>query len=72
MDKDARHRELEELATAGLRRAQAVAWKRAKETGTPFVVWRDGKVVDLNANSAPYEVEIAELESPRLHEEPED
>ena len=72
MDKDARHLKLEELATEGLRRAQAAAWKRAKETGTPFIVWRDGKVVDLNANPASYDVEIEELESLRLREEPED
>ena len=72
MDKDERHLKLEELATEGLRRAQAAAWKRAKETGTPFVVWRNGKAVDLNAKSASYDSEIAKLESLRFREEPED
>lgn len=32
-----------------LRRAARVAYRLAQETGTPFYVWRDGKVVDLLA-----------------------
>jgi hypothetical protein len=35
-------------ATAALRRASRAAWKLAKETKTPFHVWRDGKIVNLN------------------------
>ena len=31
-----------------LKRAAKAAWKLSKETGTPFYVWQDGKVVDLN------------------------
>jgi hypothetical protein len=38
-------------ATAALRRASRSAWKLAKQTNTPFHVWKDGKVVNLNARS---------------------
>jgi hypothetical protein len=37
-------------ALAALRRAAREARRLSIETGTPFYVWRDGKVVDLNAN----------------------
>jgi hypothetical protein len=33
---------------AALRRAAKRARKLAEETGTPFYVWKDGKVVNLN------------------------
>ena len=69
MDKEARHREYEERATAALLRAQQAAWKLAKETGTPFIVSQDGKIVDLNAKP---EDQAAEAEQPmRVREDPE-
>lgn len=33
---------------AALRRAARAAWKLAVRTRTPFYVWRDGRVVNLN------------------------
>jgi hypothetical protein len=36
-------------ALRALRRAARVAYRLAQETGTPFYVWKDGKVVDLLA-----------------------
>ena len=35
-----------------LRRAARAAYRLARETGTPFYVWKDGKVVDLLATKA--------------------
>ena len=35
-----------------LRRAARAAYRLAQETGTPFYVWKDGKVVDLLARKA--------------------
>ena len=48
MDKTETHQELAEEGLAGLERSQQFAWKRALETGTPFIIWKDGKAVDLN------------------------
>lgn len=39
----------EKEAMKALRRASEYAFKLARQTKTPFVVYRDGKVVDLNA-----------------------
>lgn len=36
-------------ALPALRRAAAAAWRLAVETGTPFYVIEDGRVVDRNA-----------------------
>jgi hypothetical protein len=33
---------------AALRRASRAAWKLAKQTNTPFHVWKDGRIVNLN------------------------
>jgi hypothetical protein len=33
---------------AALKRAAKSAWKLALQTNTPFYVWKDGKVVNLN------------------------
>jgi hypothetical protein len=38
-------------ATAALKRASRAAWKLAKQTNTPFHVWKDGKIVNLNPRS---------------------
>ena len=35
---------------AALRRAARAARRLAEATGTPFYIWRDGRVVDLNAH----------------------
>jgi hypothetical protein len=50
--KQAQHRFSEEtkLALAALRRAGRKASELSIRTGTPFFIWKDGKVVDLNAN----------------------
>jgi hypothetical protein len=34
-----------------LRRAARIARRHAEETGTPFYVWKDGRVVDLLATA---------------------
>lgn len=41
------------LVTAALRRASRRALEEARATGTPFDVWKDGRVVDLNATPKP-------------------
>jgi hypothetical protein len=33
---------------AALRRAARSAWKLALQTNTPFYVWKDGRIVNLN------------------------
>ncbi len=38
-------------ALRALRRAAAQARKLSRQTGTPFYIFRDGKVVDLNSPS---------------------
>lgn len=44
---DKSHRLLRETLPA-MRRAAGRAWRLAVETGTPFYVYQDGKVVNLN------------------------
>ena len=39
----------EQMALQALRQAAKEAWKLSRQTHTPFIVYRDGKVVDLNA-----------------------
>jgi len=38
-------------ATAALRRASRAAWKLARQTKTPFHVWKNGRIVNLNSNA---------------------
>ena len=38
----------QEQIEASLLRARDKAWRLSLLTGTPFIVYRDGKVVDLN------------------------
>jgi hypothetical protein len=36
---------------AALRRASRAAWKLARETNTPFHVWKNGRIVNLNPSA---------------------
>jgi hypothetical protein len=51
---------LAELATPALIRAAARAYELSLQTKTPFVVWRDGKIIDLITNT---ELNISSSES---------
>ena len=68
-EENERHQELLKKSLAGLRRASVAARKRSVATGTPLIVWEDGKIVDLNA--APSHDDTAEVESMVVREEPE-
>ena len=73
MDRKARQQELEESATAGLKRAQQFAWKRALDTGTAFIIWKDGEPIDLNPatnGGISYAKEVAQVESSLVGEDP--
>lgn len=62
-----------EEAEAALARAQEFARKRAIETGTPFIVCRDGKRVDLNVGTRSFNYEEAPAAEPTVvREEPEE
>lgn len=43
---------LTEMAEAAMRQAATVAVERAKRTGTPLIVWKDGRVTELSAEEA--------------------
>lgn len=43
---------LTEMTAAAMRQASAVAVERAKRTGTPLIVWQDGRVTELSAEEA--------------------
>jgi len=45
-------RKLAEMAQAAMRQAAAVAVERAKQTGTPLIVWKDGRVTELSVEEA--------------------
>lgn len=47
------HELFKDAAIEALRQAAKEAWKLSRQTHTPFIVYRDGKVVDLNAPSPP-------------------
>jgi hypothetical protein len=42
-----------ESATRALLRARDMAWEMAARTGTPLVIWRDGKIEFLKVTAAP-------------------
>lgn len=44
--------DLTEIALAALRKASEEAWNLSVATRTPFIVWKDGKVVDLNPETS--------------------
>ncbi len=44
--------DIAEKALAALREASEEAWNLSVATGTPFIVWQDGKVVDLNPETS--------------------
>lgn len=43
------HAALKKNIVVSLRRAAASARKLSRQTKTPFIVYKDGKIVDLNA-----------------------
>lgn len=48
-NKQNEHGYLRDVAMDALRQAAKEAWELSLRTHTPFIVYRDGKVVDLNA-----------------------
>jgi hypothetical protein len=52
---------------AALRRAAKNAWALAVQTGTPFIVWQDGKVVDLNEQPPPKKSDSTSPDRSDLH-----
>ncbi len=47
--------EMTENLNIALRAAAFEAYKKARDTGTPFVVWQDGKVVEIDPQTIPFE-----------------
>jgi len=70
MTSEKRYEEFVRGALNALQRASESALKLARETKTPFCVWRDGKCLDLLAEeNAPY-ADAVGPEPVRLREEP--
>jgi hypothetical protein len=44
------HNKTKKLALVALRRAAAAARRLSRQTKTPFIVYQDGRIVDLNAS----------------------
>ena len=50
MKKTTAHEPLSVSVAKGLQAAARIARKRAKETKTPLILWKDGKVVRVRVN----------------------
>jgi len=74
MDKEQTHEMLAAAGLEGLEKSQQFAWKRALETSTPFIIWKEGKAVDLNpatnGGRSYAGVQLANPETAVVREEP--
>ena len=56
-------RSLNDLVAAAFRKASAQAVLRARQTGTPLIVWRDGRVQAIPPDEAEDEVATPQTEA---------
>jgi hypothetical protein len=52
-DKPKRNGTLSDKAKAAFEQAAAKVIERAKQTGTPIIVWKDNRVTELSASQLP-------------------